>query len=66
MTSSAGAWERFLPRGGPTNTKNEILPTLKILLYKISILGGARPPRAPPGPRCLYILTHGLQKYYIT
>ena len=24
MTSSAGAWERFLPRGGPTNTKNEI------------------------------------------
>ena len=26
----AGAWERFLPRGGPSNTKNEIFPILKI------------------------------------
>ena len=50
MTSSAGAWERFLPRGGPTNTKNEILPTLKILLYKISIQGGPGPPGPPQVP----------------
>ena len=29
-TIQTGAWERFLPRGGPSNTKNEIFPILKI------------------------------------
>ena len=45
-----GARERFLLRGGPTNKKIRFWQFLKILLYKFSIQGGARPPQAPPGP----------------
>ena len=29
VAQCSGAWERFLPRGGPSNTKNEIFPILK-------------------------------------
>ena len=37
-----GPWERILPGGGANN-----FPILKILLYKISILGRARVSPAP-------------------